>query len=114
MDLTNASAIVTGVAGGFGSATVRRIAQMGAKALTVRATRSPTYENAVKKLSEKRFEWGSRARIRLVFGRQNGPGGAPAGPHKATSWGSSGLFRQFLYQVDRGGGTEVYVLLPLW
>jgi NAD(P)-dependent dehydrogenase (short-subunit alcohol dehydrogenase family) len=40
MDLTNASAIVTG---GFGSATVRRLVQMGAKALTVRATRSPTF-----------------------------------------------------------------------
>ena len=47
MDLTNASAIVTGGAGGFGSATVRRFTQMGAKALTVRATRSPTSENAV-------------------------------------------------------------------
>ena len=47
MDLTNASAIVTGGAGGFGSATVRRLAQMGAKALTVRATRSPTSENSV-------------------------------------------------------------------
>jgi NAD(P)-dependent dehydrogenase (short-subunit alcohol dehydrogenase family) len=45
MDLTNASAIVTGGAGGFGSATVRRLAEMGAKALTVRATRSPTSEN---------------------------------------------------------------------
>jgi hypothetical protein len=31
MDLTNASAIVTDDAGGFGSATVRRLAQMGAK-----------------------------------------------------------------------------------
>jgi NAD(P)-dependent dehydrogenase (short-subunit alcohol dehydrogenase family) len=31
MDLTNASAIVTCGAGGFGSATVRRLAQMGAK-----------------------------------------------------------------------------------
>jgi hypothetical protein len=31
MDLTNASAIVAGGAGGFGSATVRRLAQMGAK-----------------------------------------------------------------------------------
>jgi NAD(P)-dependent dehydrogenase (short-subunit alcohol dehydrogenase family) len=31
MDLTNASAIVTGGAGGFGSATVRRLAQLGAK-----------------------------------------------------------------------------------
>jgi NAD(P)-dependent dehydrogenase (short-subunit alcohol dehydrogenase family) len=30
MDLTNASAIVTGGAGGFGAATVRRLAQMGA------------------------------------------------------------------------------------
>ena len=42
MDLINASAIVTGGAGGFGSATVRRLAQMGAKALTVRtpSTRS--------------------------------------------------------------------------
>src|SRR5215213_2986341 len=47
MNLTNASAIVTGGASGFGSATVRRLAQMGAKALTVRATRSPTSENAV-------------------------------------------------------------------
>ena len=48
MDLTNASAIVTGGAGGFGSATVRRLAQMGAKALTVRATLSPTPENCVR------------------------------------------------------------------
>jgi NAD(P)-dependent dehydrogenase (short-subunit alcohol dehydrogenase family) len=47
MGLTNASAIVTGGAGGFGSATARRLAQMGAKALTVRATRSPTSENSV-------------------------------------------------------------------
>ena len=48
MDLTNASAIVTGGAGGFGSATVRRLAQKGAKALTVvRATRSATSENSV-------------------------------------------------------------------
>ena len=31
MDLTNASAIATGGAGGFGSATVRRLAQKGAK-----------------------------------------------------------------------------------
>ncbi|MDQ3604535.1 MAG: SDR family NAD(P)-dependent oxidoreductase [Actinomycetota bacterium] len=31
MNLTNASAIVTGGAGGFGSATVRRLAQKGAK-----------------------------------------------------------------------------------
>jgi NAD(P)-dependent dehydrogenase (short-subunit alcohol dehydrogenase family) len=31
MDLTNASAIVTGGAGAFGSATVRRLAQKGAK-----------------------------------------------------------------------------------
>jgi NAD(P)-dependent dehydrogenase (short-subunit alcohol dehydrogenase family) len=31
MDLTNASAIVTGGPGGFGSATVRRLAQEGAK-----------------------------------------------------------------------------------
>ena len=31
MYLTDASAIVTGGAGGFGSATVRRLAQMGAK-----------------------------------------------------------------------------------
>jgi NAD(P)-dependent dehydrogenase (short-subunit alcohol dehydrogenase family) len=30
MDLTNASAIVTGGAGGFSAATVRRLAQMGA------------------------------------------------------------------------------------
>ena len=48
MDLTNASAIVVGGAGGFGSATVRRLAQMGAKARTVRATRSPTSENPAK------------------------------------------------------------------
>ena len=47
MDLTNASAIVTGGAGGFGSATARRLAQKGAKALTVRATRSATSENSV-------------------------------------------------------------------
>ena len=46
MGLTNASAIVTSGAGGFGSATVRRLAQKGAKALTVRATRSATFENA--------------------------------------------------------------------
>ncbi len=31
LDLANASAIVTGGAGGFGSATVRRLAQKGAK-----------------------------------------------------------------------------------
>lgn len=31
MDRTNASVIVSGGAGGFGSATVRRLAQMGAK-----------------------------------------------------------------------------------
>ena len=31
MDLTNASAVVTGGAGGFGAATVRRLARMGAK-----------------------------------------------------------------------------------
>jgi len=31
MDLTNASAIVTGGAGGFGAATVRGLAQMGAQ-----------------------------------------------------------------------------------
>ena len=48
MDLTNASAIVSGGAGVFGSATVRRLAQMGAKALTVRAKRSPTSENPLK------------------------------------------------------------------
>ena len=47
MDLTNASAIVTGGAGGVGSATVRRLAQKGVKALTVRATRSATSENSV-------------------------------------------------------------------
>ena len=47
MDITNATAIVTGGAGG--SATVRRLAQMGAKALTVRATLSPTSENSVKR-----------------------------------------------------------------
>jgi NAD(P)-dependent dehydrogenase (short-subunit alcohol dehydrogenase family) len=48
MDLTNASAIVTGGAGGFGSATVRRLAQKSAKALTVRATRSPTSEDPLR------------------------------------------------------------------
>jgi len=47
MDLTNASAIVTGGAGGVGSAAVRRLAQKGAKAVTVRATRSATSENSV-------------------------------------------------------------------
>ena len=47
MDLTNASAIVACCAGGFGSATVRKLAQMGARVLTIRATRSPTSENAV-------------------------------------------------------------------
>jgi NAD(P)-dependent dehydrogenase (short-subunit alcohol dehydrogenase family) len=31
LDIANASAIVTGGAGGFGSATVRRLAQKGAK-----------------------------------------------------------------------------------
>ena len=51
MGLTNASAIVTGGAGGFGSATARRLAQMGAKALTVRATRSPISEKSVKRKS---------------------------------------------------------------
>ena len=35
MDLTNASAIVTGVAGGFGAATVRRLAPKGAKVVIV-------------------------------------------------------------------------------
>ena len=35
MDLTNASAIVTGGAGGFGAATVRRLAQMGAEVVIV-------------------------------------------------------------------------------
>ena len=49
MDLTNASAIVTGGAGGVGSATVRRLAQKGVKALTVRVTRSATSENSVKR-----------------------------------------------------------------
>ena len=49
MELTNASAIVIGGAGGFGSATVRRLAQMGAKVLSVRATCSHTSENAVKR-----------------------------------------------------------------
>ena len=38
MDLTNASAIVTGGAGGFGSATVRRLAQKGAKAVIADVT----------------------------------------------------------------------------
>jgi NAD(P)-dependent dehydrogenase (short-subunit alcohol dehydrogenase family) len=35
MDLTDASAIVTGGAGGLGAATVRRLAQMGAKVVIV-------------------------------------------------------------------------------
>ena len=34
MDLTNASALVTGGAGGFGSATARRLAQKGARVET--------------------------------------------------------------------------------
>ena len=56
MDLTNASAIVTG-AGGFGSATVRRLAQMGAKVLTARATRNPTSENPIRaKFAEFTFQ----------------------------------------------------------
>ena len=38
MDLTDASAIVTGGAGGSGSATVRRIAQKGAKAVIADVT----------------------------------------------------------------------------
>ncbi len=36
MDLTNASAIVAGRAGGFGSATLRRLAEKGAEAFTTR------------------------------------------------------------------------------
>ena len=40
MDLTNASAIVTGGAGGFGSATVRRLAQMGAKVVIADVSKS--------------------------------------------------------------------------
>jgi NAD(P)-dependent dehydrogenase (short-subunit alcohol dehydrogenase family) len=43
MDLTHASAIVTGGAGG--SATVRRLAQMGAKALTVRTPSTRSSQN---------------------------------------------------------------------
>ena len=35
MDLTDASAIVTGGAGAFGAATVRRLAHMGAKVVMV-------------------------------------------------------------------------------
>jgi NAD(P)-dependent dehydrogenase (short-subunit alcohol dehydrogenase family) len=38
VDLTNASVIVTGGAGGFGSATVRRLAQKGAKAVIADAS----------------------------------------------------------------------------
>jgi NAD(P)-dependent dehydrogenase (short-subunit alcohol dehydrogenase family) len=38
VDLTNASAIVTGGTGGFGSATVRRLAQKGAKAVIADVT----------------------------------------------------------------------------
>jgi NAD(P)-dependent dehydrogenase (short-subunit alcohol dehydrogenase family) len=40
MYLTNASAIVTGSAGGFGSATVRRLAQMGAKVVIADVSKS--------------------------------------------------------------------------
>jgi NAD(P)-dependent dehydrogenase (short-subunit alcohol dehydrogenase family) len=40
MDLTNASAIVTGGAGGFGSATVRRLAQISACAGMTQGKRS--------------------------------------------------------------------------
>ena len=40
MDLTNASAVVTGGAGGFGSATVRRLAQMGAKVVIADVSKS--------------------------------------------------------------------------
>lgn len=50
MDLTNASAIVTGGAGGFGSATVRRFAQMGAKVVELRASdwkSAPTFAHAL-------------------------------------------------------------------
>jgi NAD(P)-dependent dehydrogenase (short-subunit alcohol dehydrogenase family) len=67
MDLTNASAIVTGGAGGVGSATVRRLAQKAAKALTVRATRSPTSENSVLKLSEKSHERANLLAIRQLM-----------------------------------------------
>jgi NAD(P)-dependent dehydrogenase (short-subunit alcohol dehydrogenase family) len=63
MDLTNASAIVTGGAGGFGSATVRRLAQKGAKALTVRATRSATSENSVKTKFSGYFGWDQSASL---------------------------------------------------
>ncbi len=79
MDLTNASAIVTGGAGGFGSATVRRLAQKGAKALTVRATRSPTSENAVKT----KFE-------NMASPRSDAAGPQPAAQHRAW-W--RGMFR---------------------
>jgi NAD(P)-dependent dehydrogenase (short-subunit alcohol dehydrogenase family) len=66
MDLTNASAIVTGGAGGVGSATVRRLAQKGAKAVTVRATRSATSENSVK---AKFALWGfSEVRVHGILG----------------------------------------------
>jgi hypothetical protein len=94
MDLTNASAIVTGGAGGFGSATVRRLAQKGTKALTVRATRSATSENAVKKLSEK----GNEQRSDPVFtcirsAKRTEKYGF--GLRKATQWVRPRLFGRF-------------------
>jgi NAD(P)-dependent dehydrogenase (short-subunit alcohol dehydrogenase family) len=52
MDLTTASAIVTGGAGGFGSATARTLAQKGAKAVIAR-------------VSDKRGEAGRGGRRRL-------------------------------------------------
>ena len=49
MDLTNASAIASPAAlAASAPRAVRRLAQMGAKALTVRAKRSPTSENPLK------------------------------------------------------------------
>jgi NAD(P)-dependent dehydrogenase (short-subunit alcohol dehydrogenase family) len=45
MDLTNASAIVTGGTGGFGAATVRRLAQKGVKVVIADVSASEYYSN---------------------------------------------------------------------
>src|SRR5215212_7051001 len=57
--------------------------------------------NSVKKLSEKGVRVRLRVRVWPVFGGQNGPCGAAAGPQKATFLGCSGLFGQFQRQVRR-------------